>query len=68
MPDEQSVIAAIKEKADKAWSGIRRMAGQCAANTTVENLKDACATGQSRINYVLLGGELLKKTRKLSES
>jgi hypothetical protein len=48
------------EKFNLAWISIKRKAGQCAANTDIEDLKSAVELGQKRINQALYAGQILQ--------
>jgi hypothetical protein len=47
-------------KLDKIWLNIRKMAGQCAANTSLEDIKSSVQLAQGRIDKVLYGGLILQ--------
>ncbi len=51
----------------KIWSRIKKMAGQCAANTDIEDLKASVETAQGRIDKVLMGGKLLQSDSTVFE-
>jgi len=44
------------EKFASAWTSIKRKAGQCAANTDLEDLKNAVQLGQTRVDQALMVG------------
>lgn len=48
------------EKFNLVWISIKRKAGQCAANTDIEDLKSAVELGQKRINQALYAGQILQ--------
>ena len=43
-----------------AWTSIKRKAGQCAANTDIEDLKSAVQLGQKRVDQALMVGNFLQ--------
>lgn len=43
-----------------AWTTIKRKAGQCAANTDIEDLKSAVQLGQKRVDQALMVGNFLQ--------
>ena len=44
----------------KIWTTIKRKAGQCAANTDIEDVKSSVQLAQKRIDQVLYGGKILQ--------
>jgi hypothetical protein len=48
------------EKFASAWMSIKRKAGQCAANTDLEDLKSAVQLGQKRVDQALMLGSFLQ--------
>jgi hypothetical protein len=48
------------EKFESAWNSIKRKAGQCAANTDLEDLKSAVQLGQKRVDQALMVGSFLQ--------
>ena len=53
MPDWSETFA-------HAWINIKRKAGQCAANTDLEDLKSAVQLGQKRVDQALMAGNFLQ--------
>lgn len=51
-------MADWSEKFASAWTSIKRKAGQCAANTDLEDLKNAVQLGQKRIDQALVVGTI----------
>ena len=45
---------------DKYWGRVKKMAGQCAANTDLEDVKSSVELAQKRIDQVLYGGKILQ--------
>ena len=45
---------------DKVWMNIKKMTGQCAANTSLEDMKSSVQLAQGRIDKVLYGGQILQ--------
>jgi hypothetical protein len=50
----------MSDRLDTIWIRVKKMAGQCAANTDLEDLKASAKTAQGRIDKVLMGGKLLQ--------
>ncbi len=50
----------MSDKLDNIWIRVKKMAGQCAANTDIEDLKASVETAKGRIDKVLMGGKLLQ--------
>ncbi len=44
----------------KYWIRIKKMAGQCAANTDLEDVKSSVELAQKRIDQVLYGGKIIQ--------
>lgn len=57
----------MADKLGDLWVRVKRMAGQCAANTDLENLKDSVETAQGRINKVLIGGKIIQGDSRVFE-
>lgn len=53
-------MADWSDKLSSAWMTIKKKAGACAANTTIEDLKSSAELGQTRINQALMAGKLLQ--------
>lgn len=53
-------MADWQEKLNSAWITIKKKAGACAANTDLEELKAAVELGKSRIDKVLMTGQLIQ--------
>lgn len=54
-------MADWKELFNSAVVTIKKKAGQCAANTDLEDLKSAVQLGQKRVNQALMGGRILQE-------
>ncbi len=55
------------EKFNSAWITIKRKAGQCAANTDIEDLKSAVELGQKRVGQALMAGQILQGNSNVFE-
>jgi hypothetical protein len=53
-------MADWSEKLGTAWVAIKRKAGACAANATVEDLKASVQLGQARVGQALMVGGFLQ--------
>ena len=46
---------------DKYWGRVKKMAGQCAANTDLEDVKSSVELAKKRVDQALMAGKLLQK-------
>jgi hypothetical protein len=53
-------MADISETFGRAWMTIKRKAGQCAANTDLEDVKSSVQLAQKRIDQAIYGGRVLQ--------
>lgn len=53
-------MADWSEKFNSAWIAIKKKAGACAANTSLEDLKSSVQLGQKRIDQALFVGNMLQ--------
>lgn len=60
-------MADWKERLDSVLTTIKRKAGQCAANTELEDLKAATGLAEVRITQVLMGGQMLQNNSDVFE-
>ncbi len=49
------------------WSRVKKVTGQCAANTELDDLKAIVQTANGRIDKVLLGGKLVQSDSRIFE-
>ncbi len=49
------------------WGNLKKITGQCAANTELEDLKTAVQTANDRVEKVLMGGSLLQSDSRVFE-
>lgn len=56
-----------KSKIMDLWAKLKKITGQCAANTELENLKTIVETANNRIDKVLIGGSFLQSDSRVFE-